>query len=121
MSAFGDPSQVLGVALSAALVQSILQSRLSAQLTGPGAAELITRIRHSTSSVSKLPPHQRAIAIDAYQTAIRGVFICQVVIAALVLLAVLGMKEVPLPDSGSGSDAKEADQDEEEGPVTAGN
>jgi hypothetical protein len=39
-----DDRQVLGVALSAALMQAILQRRLSADITGPGSQE----VRHGT-------------------------------------------------------------------------
>jgi hypothetical protein len=52
--------------------------------------------------VITLPPDLKVIAISAYQASIRAVFICQVIVAFLVLLACLGMKEVELPDTGSG-------------------
>jgi hypothetical protein len=52
--------------------------------------------------VITLPPDLKVIAISAYQASIRAVFICQVIVAFLVLLACLGMKEVELPDTGAG-------------------
>jgi hypothetical protein len=42
---FRYTGQVLGVSLSGAALQSILTTQLRTRITGPGAAELIERIR----------------------------------------------------------------------------
>lgn len=109
---FRTTGQVLGVSLSAALTQSLLTQKLSETITGPGSAEIISRIRHSTSSIAHLPSHLKSAAIDAYSSALRVVFVCQVVLAAMTLLAVCGMADVPLSDKRTGP-AEPAGEEEE--------
>ncbi|GAA93378.1 uncharacterized protein L969DRAFT_19050 [Mixia osmundae IAM 14324] len=91
--------QVVGVALSSSFMQSILTSQLRANLTGPGSAELIEKIRHTTSIVKDLPPDTQSIAIDAYQKALRAVYLLNGGLAILGLLCAFPIREVPLSDS----------------------
>lgn len=115
---FRTTGQVLGVALSACLTQSILTRELNKGITGPGADEvspfdpakiprqwsetdiapfqIISKIRHSTSSIPHLPPPLRAIAITSYSTALRSVFWAQVIVGVCAVGACLGMREVDL-------------------------
>lgn len=72
---FRGVGQVLGVAVSSAFFQSILDKQLREQITGEGAAELILRIRHSTKLVASLDPHNQRIARDSYAAALRSVFL----------------------------------------------
>jgi len=94
---FRTSGQVLGVSLSGALVQAVLLRRLQENITGPDAAELIQRIRHSTSVIATLDPPLRDAAVAAYSSALRAVFICQAVTAFLVVLSCLPIEEFPLP------------------------
>lgn len=91
--------QVLGVSLSGALLQAVLTKKLRERITGPGAPEIIERLRHSTSQISDLPDNLREIAVDSYAVALKAVFICQVAVAFLTFLSCLPIKENPLPDT----------------------
>lgn len=95
--------QVVGVALSSALLQSILNTQLHQRITGSGAEEvrsvhafwhqlvfsvngvaglgywlnltcqIIEQIRKTTSIISELSPDLRRAAIDSYIVGLRGV------------------------------------------------
>lgn len=95
---FRSIGQVLGVSLSAALVQSILRRDLPQRITGPGAKEAIDTIRRSTESVSGLPPAQRDAAVASYQMALRVVFGMNVGLAVLGLVTLCGIKEEKIPE-----------------------
>ncbi|KAK6905847.1 hypothetical protein I203_106681 [Kwoniella mangroviensis CBS 8507] len=64
---FRTIGQVLGVALSGALAQAILQKELSKRITGPGAEE-----------------------------ALHAVFLCAVILSVVYLLAGLGIREIDM-------------------------
>ncbi|WVW82992.1 hypothetical protein I302_105008 [Kwoniella bestiolae CBS 10118] len=87
---FRTVGQVLGVAISAAIVQYAVQKDLEKNIVGPGAKEVIYDIRHSTSSIPFLSPEQREIAVNAYEHALHLVFIFNLVVSVLTVLA-LGM------------------------------
>lgn len=102
--------QVGGVALSAALFQSLLNAELHKRITGEGAEEVgnsycnvsfllanfvvsqtIRKIRHSATLVAHLPPELQRAARDSYAVGLRAVFImaaCSTFIAYLVRLPV---------------------------------
>jgi len=88
--------QVLGVSLSAAVMQAVLTRRLRELITGPGAEDTIRRIRHSTEAIRSLDPQTRDAAIASYGLALKTVFICQAVIAFLTMLACLPIQEFAL-------------------------
>ena len=94
---FRTTGQVLGVSLGGAILQSVLLQNLRARITGPGAAELIDRIRHSTAIIPDLEPSLREAAVDSYSGALRVVFICQAAWATLGCLFVIPIRENPLP------------------------
>ncbi|KAK4685621.1 hypothetical protein P7C73_g4525, partial [Tremellales sp. Uapishka_1] len=96
---FRSTGQVLGVALSGALLQSILQKELEKRITGDNASQIITSIRQSSSSIRYLPPVIREAAVESYLRAIRGVFIVSIVFAVVGLLAGMGMRNLDLHDS----------------------
>ncbi|KAG7528342.1 hypothetical protein FFLO_06219 [Filobasidium floriforme] len=97
---FRTTGQVIGVGITSSIAQSILTKQLTRTLTGPDASEIITRIRHSTSSIAELDPATRTLAVDAYSHALHAVFWVQVGLAVAGLLACMGMREVHLPDKG---------------------
>ncbi|WVQ62051.1 uncharacterized protein L199_000185 [Kwoniella botswanensis] len=81
---FRTIGQVLGVALSGALAQAILQKELSKRITGPGAEE-----------------------------ALHAVFLCAVILSVIYLLAGLGIREIDMhkavikPANGQGEEEEE--------------
>ncbi|KAG8729157.1 hypothetical protein FRC12_021221, partial [Ceratobasidium sp. 428] len=72
---FRGVGQVMGVAVSSAFFQSILDKQLRARITGEGADELILRIRHSSKLVASLEPHVQRAARDSYGRALGSVFL----------------------------------------------
>ncbi|KAG6909883.1 hypothetical protein DXG01_014692 [Tephrocybe rancida] len=87
------PGQVGGVAVSAAIFQSKLDTELRRRITGPDANEMIIKIRHSSQLVATLPEDLQIIVRDSYEISLRGVFIFS---AASTLLAFL--VRAPIPD-----------------------
>lgn len=73
--------------------------------------QIIDKIRHSTSYVDRLSPDNKVVAIDAYTAALKVVFICQIVLAALTLLSLAGIQETDLPDRAKPEPAKPARED----------
>ncbi|QRV91507.1 major facilitator superfamily transporter [Ceratobasidium sp. AG-Ba] len=96
---FRTTGQVLGVSLSGALVQAVLTSSLRKGITGPGAEEIILRIRHSTAVIPTLEAPLREVAVQSYEKALRSVFIGQAVLSFLAFLCTLPIEENPLPGS----------------------
>ncbi|QRV76673.1 major facilitator superfamily transporter [Ceratobasidium sp. AG-Ba] len=96
---FRTTGQVLGVSLSGALVQAVLTSSLRKGITGPGAEEIILRIRHSTAVIPTLEAPLREVAVQSYEKALRSVFIGQAVLSFLAFLCTLPIQENPLPGS----------------------
>ncbi|KDN42755.1 hypothetical protein RSAG8_06509, partial [Rhizoctonia solani AG-8 WAC10335] len=72
---FRGVGQVLGVAVSSAFFQSVLDRELRSRITGQGGDEWIIRIRHSSKLVGKLEPHLQRAARDSYGIALRYVFL----------------------------------------------
>jgi len=96
---FRTTGQVLGVSLSGTILQAVLQKKLHERITGPGAAVIIERIRHSTEVVRTLEPQLKEAAVSSYADALRVVFICQTACNILGLLASIPIQENPLPGS----------------------
>jgi hypothetical protein len=133
---FRTTGQVVGVGITSSIAQSVLTRKLTDRLTGDdagkvsildrpvdrraretdkGPVQIIARIRHSTSSIAELDPHQRQIAVSAYNDALHVVFWVQTGLGILALLACMGMREVHLPDKGpSPSSQQKANDDEVE-------
>ncbi|WVN86783.1 protein-L-isoaspartate O-methyltransferase [Cryptococcus depauperatus CBS 7841] len=70
---FRTMGQVLGVAISSAIVQTVVLRDLVENITGPEAVQIIDLIRHSTSSIHTLPKAYQAPAIQAYDHALGSV------------------------------------------------
>ncbi|KAF8514717.1 major facilitator superfamily domain-containing protein [Hysterangium stoloniferum] len=66
--------QVCGVAFASAVFQSILDRELTKRITGPDAADMVRRIRHSSRLVATFPPDLQRHAQASYGIAIRWVF-----------------------------------------------
>ncbi|KIM91030.1 hypothetical protein PILCRDRAFT_160549 [Piloderma croceum F 1598] len=94
---FRTTGQVLGVSLSGAILQAVLIKTLQERIRGPGSAEVIDRIRHSTDVIHTLNPRLQQAAVDSYADALRVIFIFQAACNVLSLLACLPIQEHDLP------------------------
>ncbi|CCM04545.1 uncharacterized protein FIBRA_06726 [Fibroporia radiculosa] len=90
---FRGIGQVGGVAISAAVFQSVLTSELRKRITGIGSEEMITNIRHSATLVARLPPDLQRAARDSYAISLRVVFLMA---AGSTFLAYI--VRLPIPD-----------------------
>ncbi|KAH9857446.1 vacuolar amino acid permease [Lenzites betulinus] len=90
---FRGIGQVGGVAISAALFQTILTSELRSRIHGPDAEDIINRIRHSSTLVAHLPPDLQRAARDSYALSLRAVFILAAVATLLAYIV-----RLPIPD-----------------------
>ncbi|KAK0568943.1 hypothetical protein OC861_001470 [Tilletia horrida] len=105
---FRSNAQVLGVALSGVLLQTVLKEQLRDRITGPGAEEIISKIRHQASIVPTLSPELQRAAIESYRVALRAVFLCTTITGVLVIVFCAIIGDVPLPEHAK------ANEDEEE-------
>ncbi|WVR05157.1 hypothetical protein IAU60_002169 [Kwoniella sp. DSM 27419] len=113
---FRTVGQVLGVAISAAIVQSVVQRDLTRSITGPDAERIIYTIRHSTSSIKHLDPSHRCAAERAYDHALHVVFMFNVVLFVLTVFALALIKEEPMENRPGQGAAEGVAQGVEEGP-----
>ncbi|OCH86179.1 MFS general substrate transporter [Obba rivulosa] len=88
---FRGTGQVMGVALSAAVFQSVLNTELHKRI--PDDEEMITKIRHSATLVARLPPDLQRAARDSYALGLRAVFMMAACSTFLAYLA-----RLPIPD-----------------------
>ncbi|KAI9069434.1 vacuolar amino acid permease [Trametes sanguinea] len=93
---FRGVGQVGGVAISAALFQSILNDELHKRIHGPDAEETISKIRHSSTLVAKLPDDLQRAARDSYALSLRAVFIMAAVSTLLAYIVRLPIPDKPL-------------------------
>lgn len=96
---FRYSGQVVGVAASAALLQSVLTSQLNARITGPDASAVIDQIRTVASSIGALPPALKEAALVSYEKALKGVFWLNAGVAVVTLVACCFLVEYGLPGS----------------------
>ncbi|CAD6571805.1 MAG: hypothetical protein TREMPRED_000370 [Tremellales sp. Tagirdzhanova-0007] len=95
---FRNIGQVLGVSLSAAIMQGILSTSLKRLITGPDASRIIYTIRHSTSSIRDLAPEHLQAAVQAYEHALHVIFIFNLVLSVINVLVLTIVKEDEMPD-----------------------
>ncbi|KZT32605.1 MFS general substrate transporter [Sistotremastrum suecicum HHB10207 ss-3] len=88
---FRGVGQVFGVASGAAIFQSIIDRELRARIIGPGADELIHRMKKSHRVVNELPPDIQQLARDAYAIAIKWVFVASTILVFISFLLRLGV------------------------------
>jgi hypothetical protein len=83
---------VLGVASSSLIVQNALVVYLNWFVKGPNKADIIEMVRKSVQAISELDPTQRAQVVTAYAASLRVTFMFAVVISAVMLAMVVGIK-----------------------------
>ncbi|KAG6909881.1 hypothetical protein DXG01_014690 [Tephrocybe rancida] len=83
---FRGIGQVGGVAVSAAIFQSKLDTELRRRITGPDANEMVMKIRHSSQLVATLPQDLQIIARDSYEISLRAVFVFSAISTLLAFL-----------------------------------
>ncbi|KAM0791302.1 hypothetical protein ACM66B_005774 [Microbotryomycetes sp. NB124-2] len=88
--------QVIGVACSSSLLQSVLSARLHDRIKDE---KIIDKIRHVSTSISKLPPDLQKAARSSYHDALRAVFLINMAMAAVCFISTWFLKEFPLPGS----------------------
>lgn len=93
---FRYTGQVIGVAISGAILQSVLTRELNTRMLGDGAAELIERIRHDSSLVKRLPQGYKQAAIESYQLGLKSVFAFNVVLSLVSFLLTFGIQNHPV-------------------------
>jgi len=123
---FRSVGQVGGVAISSAIFQAVLDRELRKRIQGPGADEIIRRIRESTKLVVSLPPDLQRPARDSYATALKIVFItamCSTLMAYIVRLPIpdksLDEPEPASPSSQAPQIPSQADIENSVGSVTS--
>ncbi|KAH8992189.1 vacuolar amino acid permease [Lactarius akahatsu] len=90
---FRGLGQVSGVGVASALFQHTLSAELRKRIHGPGADQLINRIRHSATLIASLPLETQRAARDSYAIALRAVFIM-----AAFSTAVAFIVRLPIPE-----------------------
>ncbi|WVQ70843.1 hypothetical protein IAR50_000368 [Cryptococcus sp. DSM 104548] len=93
---FRTIGQVLGVSLSGALTQAVLERQLELKIQGPDAEKIIAAIRESSQSIRYLEEPLKSIAILSYQKALHAVFICIVIMSVITFLSGLGIREIDM-------------------------
>lgn len=95
--------QVFGVGLSGGVLQAILATQLKKRITGPGAEELIDKIRKVSTIIPSLEPEIRQKAIDSYKVALRWVFVMNGLLAVLNFLISLPVSHTCIEALENGS------------------
>ncbi|KZT61902.1 MFS general substrate transporter [Calocera cornea HHB12733] len=88
--------QVIGMAVSSAIQQSVLERELSSKIQGLDAAAIVAEVRRNATSILDLPLSQRDESIASYATSLHAVFLANGMLALLALVLLLFMKEYPL-------------------------
>jgi len=100
------------VGVASAIFQTFLSQELKKRITGPGADELILRIRHSAKLVATLPPDLQRAARDSYATSLKAVFFYAATCTLIAFIVRLPIPELSLdreePKSRADSPIQEA-------------
>jgi len=83
--------------------------KLQERIKGPGSAEIIYRIRHSTDVIHTLHPRLKQAAVASYADALRVIFIFQAGCNIIGLFTCLPIQEHALP--GTHEEQQERDRD----------
>ncbi|KAM0755662.1 MFS general substrate transporter [Meredithblackwellia eburnea MCA 4105] len=94
---FRATGSVLGISLSTSILQNTLKRELPKVISGKHAAKIIERIRTDVSYIRTLEPEIREGARDAYQYAMRWVFIAITIAAICAFASILPIPQHDLP------------------------
>ncbi|KAK9343534.1 major facilitator superfamily domain-containing protein [Lipomyces starkeyi] len=72
---FKGTGSTLGVSISTAIFQNVLATKLYSRITGPGAEEIISRVKDSIDEVRFLSPEMQELVVQSYLDSIRAVFL----------------------------------------------
>ncbi|KAK9328151.1 major facilitator superfamily domain-containing protein [Lipomyces starkeyi] len=72
---FKGTGSTLGVSISTAIFQNVLATKLYSRITGPGAEEIIGRVKDSIDEVRFLSPEMQELVVQSYLDGIRAVFL----------------------------------------------
>ncbi|EJT99128.1 MFS general substrate transporter [Dacryopinax primogenitus] len=96
---FRSCGQVVGMALSSAIQQSVLERELEQRISGVDAGFIVAQVRRNASSILDLPMMQRASSLSSYATSLHAVFLANGLLALIATGLVLFMKEFPLAET----------------------
>ncbi|KAH9816450.1 major facilitator superfamily domain-containing protein [Melampsora americana] len=95
---FRYTGQVVGVAISGAILQNVLVQELTKRITGPGSLEIIDKIRKQSSIVSDLPTEALKVAArESYSKGLMKVFECNLILSGLAILVTFFIDESTVP------------------------
>ncbi|KAI9740626.1 MAG: hypothetical protein M1818_004590 [Claussenomyces sp. TS43310] len=94
---FRSLGSVVGLSLTATVVQQALRNQLIARLdSGPEADHIIERVRQSLDYIKELEPHTRLLVVECYQRAISAAFVLSIVLASGAVIGACFIRERPL-------------------------
>jgi hypothetical protein len=76
---------------------------------------MIEKIRHVSTIIPSLPPHEQSLARQSYLVALRSVFMLNLVVAVLCFLTSLPIKEYKLPESFAEEERERAERERRAG------
>lgn len=81
---------VWGIAITSAVVQNVLVTKLTEALVGvPNAIDIIDAVRHSVKAIGEVPDAYRGIVISCYAQALRWCFTATAIFGGMAFLASL--------------------------------
>ncbi|KDQ19065.1 hypothetical protein BOTBODRAFT_126929 [Botryobasidium botryosum FD-172 SS1] len=112
---FRSVGQLMGVAGSSAIFQTLLGMELRKRIQGVDSEDIIRRIRHSSRLVASLPPDLQRAARDSYGASLKVVFYVAAVTMFTAFLVRLGIPEMSIDREPS--QPATPDSSEDPGPI----
>ncbi|KZT61236.1 MFS general substrate transporter [Calocera cornea HHB12733] len=97
---------LIGMALSSAVQQSVLSTELTARISGSDAQFVISEVRRNATAILDLSPELRDASILSYTASLRAVFLLNGGLAIGAVVLVWFVKEHPLTDRAEPDDAE---------------
>lgn len=113
---FRTSGQVLGVGLSGTILQFSLRSELRKRI--PNDEDLVTRIRHSSELIARLPPALQRKASEAYYVSTQKVWLFLVAVSLLTVLGCVLIEDRELPEFKKKHSSEDDEAAEEPGAET---
>ncbi|KZO96788.1 MFS general substrate transporter [Calocera viscosa TUFC12733] len=96
---FRSCGQVLGMAFSAAVQQTTLESSLLHELRDENAADIIDAVRRNATSILDLPTSLKDSCIESYSTSLHIVFFTNAALLVVAALLAALIREHPISDA----------------------